>query len=259
MEPRNDCIRILVLGDSFTEGAGVDEVEQTFPKIMEKALNEHPAAAGRKFQVVNAGWGGSFTAQWVDLFRFLQPRFEPDLVLAVFFTRDGTFIGAREFYFERIRAEILSKIGWLDRVSGLFRKRKNKELQQWLSNRSVETYLKSYAGSPAETVEWRVAQENLSALQASVTSSGAQFALVNFPVLFDLTSTHPLQAVYQIIQAFSAHEGIPYIDLFPALEGKSYVDLWVSPDDQHPNERAHKLVGQYLAKILRPGFTWAAS
>lgn len=51
----NKVFRILMLGDSYTEGWGV-EIDETFSKIVEKLLNSD--IANDKFEVINAGLHG---------------------------------------------------------------------------------------------------------------------------------------------------------------------------------------------------------
>ncbi|MDP2598803.1 MAG: hypothetical protein Q8P49_03160 [Candidatus Liptonbacteria bacterium] len=79
-KPAN-TFRILMLGDSFTFGHGV-EMEQTFSKVLEKSLNEKYDGAGKSFEVINAGYASGFT--WDEHYLFLKERglrYQPDLVV----------------------------------------------------------------------------------------------------------------------------------------------------------------------------------
>jgi hypothetical protein len=73
-----DVRRIVALGDSFTFGAAV-EAEEAWPARLEALLNGR--AAGRRWQVVNAGMPGHGTGQELMLYRMLEDRFRPDLVI----------------------------------------------------------------------------------------------------------------------------------------------------------------------------------
>lgn len=78
-EKRRGVYRVLVLGDSFTEGVDV-ELMDTFPKKLEKLLN----AGGHQSEVINAGVGGYGSDQE---FLFLARegwKYEPDLVVVAF-------------------------------------------------------------------------------------------------------------------------------------------------------------------------------
>ncbi len=74
-------LRVLVLGDSFTEGVGV-EAEETFPRRLQAMLDR--TEAGRPCQVINAGIGSDST-----LLEYLYLKnggldLQPDLVILAF-------------------------------------------------------------------------------------------------------------------------------------------------------------------------------
>lgn len=70
---KKDKQRILVLGDSFTEGVGAPP-DSSYPRILETLL-------GANVQVINAGIGGSDIFFEYKLMLFLQPKYKPDLIL----------------------------------------------------------------------------------------------------------------------------------------------------------------------------------
>jgi lysophospholipase L1-like esterase len=74
---RSAATRIVCLGDSFTFGFGIN-AEKTFPKLLEKALNEsgHPEA-----EVINAGVPGYNTQQEIALYRHRLKAYDPDIVV----------------------------------------------------------------------------------------------------------------------------------------------------------------------------------
>lgn len=75
--------RILLLGDSFAEGMRT-ELAQTAGKVLEARLNE--MAGAPRFQVINAGVGAWGTDQQLLWLRTEGVKYDPDLVLALFFT-----------------------------------------------------------------------------------------------------------------------------------------------------------------------------
>ena len=69
---------LLFLGDSFTEGYGVNDGEE-FPALVRKALeNRNPE---RKIPVVNAGIGYNGNGRWVKFLRNEGTRYNPRLVV----------------------------------------------------------------------------------------------------------------------------------------------------------------------------------
>ena len=72
--------RILVLGDSFTAGLQVED-DQLFTTLLEKRLND-----SRSTEVINAGVVGYGTANELAYFVNEGHKYQPDLVLLIFFT-----------------------------------------------------------------------------------------------------------------------------------------------------------------------------
>ncbi len=243
-----DTVRILVLGDSFTDGSGV-EAGETHPRVMEQILNQR-APAGKRFRVVNAAWGGSLTAQWVDTLRHVLSEVRPHLVLAVFYMRDGTFTGSQPAFFQRIRDDFRRSCGLGYRLCYLYRRSVDAMHLSVLSKRIASDFHDHYFGTEEETVEWRMARENIEQMAALSADSGAGFALANFPTLFHLQTDHPFKQIYDAIGQFAKRQSIPYVDLFPAFEGRSAPELWVSPTNQHPNAQGHQIAGSYLADAI---------
>lgn len=75
--------KLIVLGDSLTEGYGVAR-EAAFPSLLEKKIQ----AAGMKWSVVNAGVSGSTTASASSRLKWLF-KSKPDAVLLILGANDG--------------------------------------------------------------------------------------------------------------------------------------------------------------------------
>jgi len=82
-EKEEGTFRILVLGDSFTEGLQVP-VEDTFCKVLEIELNR----TEKKFEVINAGFPGVGTDYELLFMRREGWKYRPDLVILSFFGND---------------------------------------------------------------------------------------------------------------------------------------------------------------------------
>lgn len=76
-------IRILLVGDSFTEGSG-NHYEDSWPVLVEKRLED----AGRKVEIIKAGVFGYDTRQEVLYLERLYGRFRPDIVVIGFVFHD---------------------------------------------------------------------------------------------------------------------------------------------------------------------------
>ncbi len=88
VEPRP---RVLVLGDSFVEGAEVDEAD-----ALPAALGSSLAAAGKPAEVLNAGVRGWGTTQELLYLSHLGLQLEPDIVVLVFYVGNDLVDNSRE-------------------------------------------------------------------------------------------------------------------------------------------------------------------
>ncbi len=83
----SDCIRIAVLGDSFTLARQV-ELEDCFPKVLERLLNDASADGDQRFEVLNFGVPGYETTRELLTLRHKVWKYDPDFVLLAFCEND---------------------------------------------------------------------------------------------------------------------------------------------------------------------------
>ena len=246
--------RILFLGDSFTYGSGIPDEDSLFPTRVTRALQKRQGKnpSEKTFAFYNGGIPGSLTRRWVTLYRESVNLLDPELVVVVFFLRDGTpqlgsisgLAGIRDAL-QRYREE-----SFLFDHSHLYRLLVEQQKQREFGRAYFGSMQAAYLGSPTETREWQRAQENLLSIRDETRERGAEFVLVIFPVLFELGDDYPLQAVVDEIERFGASNQIPTLSLLPAFRGEDASALWISPLDQHPNERGHAIAAQAITEFL---------
>ncbi len=76
--------KLIVLGDSITEGYGVSK-EAAYPALLEKKLHE---AGKKEWTIINAGVSGSTTASGVSRMKWLF-KSKPDIVFLALGANDG--------------------------------------------------------------------------------------------------------------------------------------------------------------------------
>ena len=246
--------RILMLGDSFTFGQGVPENHKVFPEIIERALRTAPPPnAPEGVEIMNAGLPGSLTEQWLEVWDGLADVFDPDLVVVVFFLRDGTPNASVPEFFDRIRDEVAvaNRQSRRYQYSYVYRLIRDLEDRKKVASMYTDRFRAAYHGAPHQTKEWQRARANLIRLQNEARARGIPTALVIFPVLVELNDPYPFQGVVDTIQQFADDNGFPTYDLLPDFKGQNAPNLWVSPFDQHPNAEAHKLVAEQLEPFVR--------
>lgn len=245
--------RVLILGDSFTFGTGVANDEAIFPEMLERRLNAEFSGQGVSIEILNGGIPASLTGQWVDLLQQVKDRTKLDVVLIVFFLRDGTRAGLGASSFGPIIKEQSSKNrnNFFYQKSYFFRLYQDIQDRTYLSRKYARALNESYFGGPEQTREWETAKANILKIRAIAKEDGAGVGLVVFPVLIELNENYPFRKICNLITGFCADHDMPVHSVLPAFMGKGESALWVSPIDQHPNELAHRIAADSILPFLR--------
>lgn len=245
--------RILMLGDSFTFGSGVMDDTKIFPELLERWLDESqiPSAPGG-VDILNGGLPGSLTGDWLDIWEATSETFDPDLLVIVFFLRDGTQTASVPEFFDRIRDDISERNQHSRRYrfSYLYRLYRDKEDRASVASLYGDRFQAAYFGAHHQTSEWRKAQSNLILLRDRARARGVEVGLVIFPVIVQLDESYPFKGITDLLVDFAEGNDLPVYDLLPDFIGRYAPDYWVSSLDQHPNERGHALVAERLRPFL---------
>jgi hypothetical protein len=116
-----------------------------------------------------------------------------------------------------------------------------------LHTATLRAYEESFQGESAER-----GFEQMQMLHRSVVEDGGTLLVVVFPLLYDFDD-YPFSAVHEMIARFCAREGIACLDLLPAYSRYEAGDLWANPTDHHPNELAHRIAAEEIAKFIDGG------
>lgn len=245
--------RVLMLGDSFTYGSGVADNAAIFPRLLEKQLNAEFAERGVTIEVLNGGIPGSLTDDWVELLEKTKDAFQPDVIVVVFFLRDGTRTSAADSFFVPIRNEITSQNqnSFVYQNVYLYRLFTDARDRSYLSEKYAKALNESYLGNDLQTQEWRTAQFNIRKIKAMGEETNTKVGLVVFPLLAELNDRYPFKAVCDVIAKFGADNEIPTHSLLPAYLGMNAPDLWVSALNQHPNARGHEIAADALLPFIK--------
>ncbi|HYN04132.1 MAG TPA: GDSL-type esterase/lipase family protein [Vicinamibacteria bacterium] len=239
--------RVLVFGDSFTEGQGV-KAPDTVAGRLGRLLEEK--APGR-FEVRNAGRRG---LDFPELFEAFEAAlaYEPDVVVYMLVLNDAVqppdFRARQSFVNDWIldrthlpedaivtrspfRPRLLDFVS--DRVEALFTGR---ETTRW--------YLDMW--SDANREGWERTQEYLREMKRRLNQKEARLLVAPWPLFVSLERGYPFTPVHEAIHGFCTGARIPHHDLLPVFQGRRTSDFWVHPVDHHPNEVAHRLAAESL-------------
>ena len=273
--------RILLIGDSFTEGVGVSW-EDTFAGRLQVAL------APRGIEVLNAGVG-SYTPllEKIKLRYLLENvglRFDYLILLL-----DLSDIRDELFYRENRegRAELIpygpfaSQAGWglwVERVSDFVEKRIEPQfvllgaacrnlklvLQDWsrkeLGKRGAYTYLPDFIRywDQDRAPRKEIAEAGIRSLQASLRginqlmqAHGIPWMLVIYPWPSYRAGPGQVTQMEQIWSKWAKENSVAFLNLFPVFASLEDFESHYIPGDCHWNARGHGLVAQALEDELK--------
>ena len=240
---------VVVLGDSYTFGAGVDDGEE-YASILEREL-------GGSERVINLGIGGWGLTQEIRRYFDFGARYRPRAVILQFSANDPrdnlkcaiTEVRDGKFQFHdsgegiyRIK-DLLSR-SWIQKsqIYNLFRDR----IYRLMESRVVEkerATLDSGRSGTAESAEERVYVELLTHFAESLHGSGVK--LVFLSVNGQLEGFPEIAAEVRQLQEAGL---LRYVDAAEWLEGESD---YSSPEGHLLGVKAHRIIGERLAELVR--------
>jgi lysophospholipase L1-like esterase len=226
--------RIVFLGDSFTLGEGVRD-EDIYPRLLAKQ-------AGHRLEIINLGMSGDET--WLELKRYreIARAMHPKRVILQWNTNDIPKTGLLEAQDRLIGVHYRELFQQAPPVGSLGR-------YLWMrwKLRSISNELLSLAET--ETASGELGFEKILELKRAVERDGAKFQLVIFPELIRFDH-YPYASLIARLLDFCREHGIPVVNLLPALSKHRDSDLWVHETDHHPNELAHRIAAEEIARVL---------
>jgi lysophospholipase L1-like esterase len=245
-----DKFRILVLGDSQTFGHGIEKLEDTIPKQLEKMLNQ--GAKRPKFEVLSfarPGWNTAEQLQYLYKKGFL---YKPDLILLNFFHNDLPPSPLLECNSKDL--EVIPEVGplvvWFHRSSFY-------HLVKFRINRLLEKieYKPSYEDcrrSSYQSRSWEMEEIYLDTLYQTARIKNIHFMISVIPIMFQLDKNYPFTFAHNKLKKFCDSRNIFCVDLYQeGFKGKNEDDFIVSRKDRHLNARGAKLSAEILFEKIK--------
>lgn len=243
--------RVLAVGDSFTFGDGIARVEDTWPRVTERALR----AAGRPCEVYNLGVPGTATEfQHTLLTRRKAWDYRPDRLVIGFVLNDPEPPDANTTVIPRRLFPPLIPLGgmdpWLTRRSYAYAWLRRSKNRLWERLGWKETYADYIASlyDPASE-QWRSFVAEARGLVADAAARHIPVSVAIFP-MFTSLEDYPFEREHEMAAAVFERAGADVVDLLPLFRGRSTTQLAVAPMDAHPNELAHREAGERIAQHL---------
>lgn len=233
VDPQARGPRILVLGDSYVEGAGVSRSERFCSQLQTALQKSQPEA-----QVIaggNCGWNTQDEAQF--LIRH-GDELAPDVVIVAYVLNDAE--GPGHLTAQPSRTEL-----WLQtRLHSylcyrLFRWRRGSMTEYW-----KEVQRRHQPDSPG----WQAVAGSLTSIAAWCRERNIPFQLAVMPIFSQ--DAEAGREVMEQVAARSAVLGFHSFHLLDDFDGR-WVNFAVSPYDAHPNAAGHARIAERLAVELQ--------
>jgi lysophospholipase L1-like esterase len=227
--------RIMMLGDSTTFGWGVRH-EDTAAKFLERKLNGHLPPGYNKVEVINTGVGNYDTVQEVTYYETIGYKYQPDLVVLVFFINDPEPVPVE-------RKGILIDRSYLiafatNRFDGILR------------HAGVRPDWKKYYALlyDDDRPGFQACKKALVSLADSTRSNEAKLLVAILPELHQINGdSYPFKAAHAKIEDVMASKDVPVAELIDGLKDRGPEEtLWVTALDDHPNAKANDLISDQL-------------
>ncbi|MCX5660979.1 MAG: hypothetical protein NTW19_14840 [Planctomycetota bacterium] len=97
---------------------------------------------------------------------------------------------------------------------------------------------------------WEQQKRRLTEMRDLMREHGGQLVVVTFPFLENLGPDYKYRDVHRRLDDFWRGLGVPHLDLLAILESHKGEHLVVNAHDPHPNERAHELAAEAILHFL---------
>ena len=231
--------RITFLGDSFTAGHGVDDVENRFANIVRRKLPECDVHV-----FAECGWD---TGQEIRLLGdFFAQGYEPDVVILAYCLNDISDISpdwsrALQRIYSESAGNRFNFSYFLNTHYNRLRAAREPDIAQYF-----HSLLADYDGPV-----WKQQQLRLQELNGAVEEAGGRLLVVTFPFLNALGVEYPYHSVHTRLGQFWAAENVAHLDLLKHFETMSPTEITVNRYDAHPNPLAHQIAADEILKFLK--------
>ena len=223
----NNNKKILMLGDSMTFGWGAKD---TFSDLLNQKIKTH--------DVFNAGIGNTNTIMQINNFFYnFSEKYEYKIIILNFFINDFENVKIKEPNFLQKYSYFYTFLN--NKISTILIKIKLKD--DWR-----KFYTKNYLNE-------QIKNETLvliNKLNNFCLERNIKFIIHNIPELRNLNN-NMFQKETSIIENFAASKNILFLNSHNDLKKHNEESLWVTKLDPHANNKAHKIISEYLLKNIQ--------
>ena len=240
MNCARDKGRVTFIGDSFTTGHGIKNIEDRFANRLRRL---HP-----EWEVHVLARNGLDTGpELAGLEQLLARGYQINEVVLVYCLNDvADMMPEQHDVIARLQTQAAHR-GWL---------RENSYFADILYHRYQvmrEPHLKDYYSFVLRAYQgplWERQKQRLQKMTELVQSHGGHFSVVTFPFLHALGPNYEYRFVHEELEQFWREQKVPHLDLLPVFKDLPPSRITVNRFDPHPNEYANQLAARAIDEFF---------
>ncbi|MFN8372534.1 MAG: hypothetical protein U0694_06620 [Anaerolineae bacterium] len=235
-EPHDDPTQqhILVVGDSFPSGHGINNIDDTFPQVLDRTLDGYTVNIAAQ-----PGWDTN-----VEFPPLQNYPVQPNIVILSHYFNDLGYALSENPVRVTFPDEPLRTF-----VDSYF-------LPSFLYWHIFQFGIEGHAGEYVnllldaynDPTVWAEHQAALAQFVTWANEHDARLIVIVWPALDAIAQSAP--ASTRVTEYFEA-QGVTVVNMDEALQGRSTAELVVNPFDAHPNAAVHALAAQLLANAVQ--------
>jgi hypothetical protein len=250
VERKANTRRLLVVGDSFAYGQGINRVEDRFGEQLAKQLTE---STGENWEAINASLGGTNTLDHIKFIQSMQ-AYQPNLVILLYVFNDIVYLSPNPSQVPQAEATRVNSGLGLGRVDPIRMLYLNSYLFQEAYVRILIILYNHWYFGENENEKTNLYNDrailtahlsDLSRFVSIAAQTGAVVAVVPFDNIITVNADYLHRYTDFVNEALSF--GIPMWPVERAFMGYDFDQLTVNKLDGHPNELANHLVAEVVA------------
>ncbi|MEN8182956.1 MAG: SGNH/GDSL hydrolase family protein [Myxococcota bacterium] len=227
--------RIVVVGDSFTFGFGV-EAEDSYPSVLEEILGPSD------FHVLNLGVGGYSARDAVLALEHKGMSWDPVLVVVGYVLNDPEIepIQPLHRHYEHVR--------WWQR-SNLLRLLASARHRLEVRVRGRGDYYR-YLHHP-DGAKWKSVEAAFARIAELTRGRGVPALVVIFPMILQSSwAEYPNRDLHQQVAELAHAHGLHVLDLYETFSSEAVAAIRSGPGDAHPSARGHALAAMAIRQWM---------
>lgn len=234
--------RVTIIGDSFTAGYGIKNVDDRFVNIIRKKLYDKEIHT-----ISNNGYDTDHQFMYIKKFRE-QDGYEMDVLLLAYNLNDIAFFVAEN-------DKIVKRIYDYEKGLNYFTKNSyflNELYFKWkaITDPDMSSYFGYLKESYNDGKVWDNMQEYLTQIVDYCNTNDLELMVTTFPFLHNFDGEYAFTHAHEQLDEFWVEKGIKHLDLLPVYEKHKGENLVVNAFDAHPNERAHQIAAEAIGKFI---------